>query len=87
MRIFTARKYCLSILDFVDGCYQAVGVGVLTYFEQSGKDFTWQSVKNAAFAAFTTYVLKKFFMDDLKKARKIIKLNQLETKIDNETEN
>lgn len=84
MRILTARKYCLSVIDFLEGIYKAVGVGTLTYFQQTGNSFTWQGVKHAAIAAFLFYILEKFFTDDLKKARKIIKLNQIENKVDNE---
>lgn len=84
MRILTARKYCLSFIDLVEGLYKAVGVGLLMYFQQTGSSFTWPGVEHAAIAAFIFYLLEKFFTDDVQKARKIIKLNQIETKVDNE---
>ena len=85
MRVFTSRKYCIALINFFEALWKAIGVGMLTYFQQSGNNFTWPGVKHAAIAAFMFYVLEKFFTDDVGKARKILKLNQIENKIDNES--
>lgn len=69
-------KYKLNLRDFVRGALMAILVPVL-YIIQSSLDsgtlvFNWKQILIAAIAGFVSYLIKNFFTDDVKAAKKLI---------------
>lgn len=76
--------------DFLKGLVMATVVPVLLIIQQSISAgtlvFNWQEIGMAAVSGLLGYLLKNFFTDDVKMARKIIETSEKKA-IDNQNKN
>lgn len=67
-----STRFILKARDWLKGLIIAVGTPVLYVIQELIPNWPLNPIEKAALSAFVTYILKQFFTDDVKAAKKIL---------------